>query len=153
MSSRLFVNVREKRGLAYYVRADTESYLDTGTMAAAAGVDLKRIDDAVKVILSEFAEIRQKQIPGKELKKAKEYIKGRIILSWEDSRTVAFSYGTDEILEGKIRTLDQYLRRVDEVKAEDVKRVAQFLFSANKLNLAVIGPFKDEARFEKLLKF
>src|SRR3990170_4390938 len=149
MSSRLFVNVREKHGLAYYVRADTESYLDTGTMAAAAGVDLKRIDDAVKVILSEFAEIRQKQIPGKELKKAKEYIKGRIILSWEDSRTVAFSYGTDEILEGKIRTLDQYLRRVDEVKAEDVRRVAQFLFTANKLNLAVIGPFKDQARFEK----
>ena len=152
MSSRLFVNVREKHGLAYYVRADTESYLDTGTLCAAAGVDLKRIDDAVKVILAEFDEISKKPVSERELKKAKEYIKGRIILSWEDSRTVAFSYGTDEILEGKIRTIDEYLKRVDEVKAEDVKRVAQFLFSANKLNLAVIGPFKDPARFGKLLK-
>lgn len=152
MSSRLFVNVREKRGLAYYVRADTESYLDTGTLCAAAGVDLKRIDDAVKVILSEFAEIHQKQVSERELKKAKEYIKGRIILSWEDSRTVAVSYGTDEILEDKIRTIDEYLKRIDEVKAEDIRRVAQFLFSANKLNLAVIGPFKEQARFEKILR-
>lgn len=152
MSSRLFVNVREKHGLAYYVRADTESYLDTGTMVAAAGVDLKRIDDAIKVILAEFAEICQSKVSERELKKAKEYIKGRIILSWEDSRTVAVSYGTDEILENRIRTIDDYLKRIDEVKAEDILRVAQFLFTKSKLNLAVIGPFKDQTRFEKLLK-
>jgi len=152
MSSRLFVNVREKHGLAYYVRADAESYLDTGTFSAAAGVDLKRIDDAIKVILAEFAEITKKPVFEKELRKAKEYIKGRVILSWEDSRTVAVSYGTDEILENKIRTIDEYLKRIDEVKAEDIKRVARFLFTSSKLNLAVIGPFKDQSRFERLLK-
>lgn len=152
MSSRLFVNVREKRGLAYYVRADAESYLDTGTLCASAGVDLKRIDDAIKVIIEEFAKISNEKVSERELKKAKEYIKGRIILSWEDSRVVAASYGTDEILEGKIRTIDEYLKRIDEVSAEDVKRVAQFLFTNNKLNLAVIGPFKDSERFSKILK-
>jgi len=152
MSSRLFVNVREKRGLAYYVRAEHDSYLDTGTLAAAAGVDLKRIDEAIKVILDEFDQICQKPVGERELKKTKEYLKGRIILSWEDSRTVAFSYGTDELLEGKVRNLDEYLRKIDEVKAEDIQRVAKSLFVNSKLNLAVIGPFKDEARFEKILK-
>lgn len=152
MSSRLFVNVREKRGLAYYVRADHESYLDTGTLAAAAGVDLKRITEAIKVILAEFGEITKKKVEDKELTKAKEYIKGKIILSWEDSRAVAISYGTDELLEGKVRMLPEYLKRIDEVTAADVLRVAKYLFNNHSLNLAVIGPFRDKAPFEKVLK-
>ncbi len=152
MSSRLFINVREKRGLAYYVRADHESYLDTGTLAASAGVDLKRIEEAIKVILVEFAQISKTAVEPKELKKAKEYIKGKLILAWEDSRTVAFSHGIDELLEERIRSLKEYLKSIDEVQAEDIKRLAQFLFNDNKLNLAVIGPFKEQARFEKILK-
>jgi len=152
MSSRLFINVREKRGLAYYISADHWSYLDTGTLAAYAGVDLKRIDEAITIILAEFVKIGQKKVDKPELDKAKESIKGRLILSWEDSKTIALVHGADELLEGKVRTIDEYLKRIDEVKAEDIKRVAQFLFSASKLNLAVIGPFKDQARFEKLLK-
>ena len=152
MSSRLFINVREKRGLAYYVRADHESYLDTGTLAASAGVDLRRIEDAIKVILLEFKKITKEKVLDKELKKAKEYLKGRIILAWEDSRTAALSFGSDEILEGKVRTLDEYLKRIDEVRAEDILRVAQFLFTNNKLNLAVIGPFRDAVKFEKILQ-
>lgn len=152
MSSRLFINVREKRGLAYYVRADHESYSDTGTLAAAAGVDLKRIDDAIQVILGEFGEIAKKKVNDRELKKAKELIKGRIILSWEDSRTVAASFGGDELLEGKVRTLEEYLREIDAVSAEDIERVAQFLFKQRNLNLAVIGPFRDPTKFEKILK-
>ncbi len=152
MSSRLFVNVREKRGLCYYVRADHESYLDTGTLAASAGVDLKRIDEAIKVILAEFAQIAKKAVDAKELKKAKEYIKGKLILSWEDSRTVALSYGSDELLEGNIRSVDDYLKKIEEVTADDVLRLAKFLVDPKMLNLAVIGPFKDKARFEKILK-
>ena len=139
MSSRLFVNVREKRGLAYYVRADHESYLDTGTLSASAGVDLKRIDEAIKVTLQEFVKIAKEKVTEKELTKAKEYIKGKIILAWEDSRTVALSYGGDELLEGEVRSLDEFLTSVDVV-------------ANNKVNLAVIGPFKDEERFKKILK-
>jgi len=152
MSSRLFINVREKRGLAYYVRADNESYLDTGTLVAAAGVDIKRIEEAISVILSQFADVAKRKVSDRELKKAKEYIKGRVILAWEDSRTVAVSYGSDELLEGRVRTLSEELKRIDEVGADEVLRVAQFLFAESKLNLAVIGPFKEKTRFEKILK-
>lgn len=152
MSSRLFLNVREKRGLAYYVRADSEAYLDTGTLSAAAGVDLKRIDDAIKVTLAEFALIKKEKVSGKELQKTKDYIKGRLILSWEDSRTAAVLYGSDELLEGEVRTLDDELKEIDAVTSEELLRVAQFLFTNSKLNLAVIGPFKDSERFAKLLK-
>lgn len=152
MSSRLFINIREKKGLCYYIRAEHDSYLDTGTLAASAGVDLKRIDDAIKLILVEFDHISKQKVSEEELKKAKEYLKGKLILSWEDSRTVALSYGSDEIMEGRIRSLGEYLKRIDEVSAEDILKLAQFLVSKSKLNLAVIGPFKDSSRFEKLLK-
>lgn len=152
MSSRLFINVREKRGLAYYVRADHESYMDTGTLAAAAGVDLKRIDDALKVILAQFVDLATKKVTARELNKAKEGIKGRIILSWEDSRTIAFGYGADELYEGKIRTQEEVMRAIDAVSAADVLRVAQFMVANSKLNLAVIGPFKDHEHFSKILK-
>ncbi len=152
MSSRLFLNVREKRGLAYYVRAENDSYMDTGSLVASAGVDLKRIDDAIKVILDQFAEIAKHPVEAKELKKAKEYIKGKVILAWEDSRAIAAGYGTDELLEGKVRTMEDFLKSVDLVMAEDVQRVAEFLFTNSKLNLAVIGPFREKARFQKILK-
>ena len=152
MSSRLFLNVREKRGLAYYVSARVSGYHDTGTLAAAAGVDLKRIDEAIAVILAEFAKIAKTKVSARELKKAKEYIKGGAALSWEDSRTVAFAYGADELFEGRIRTQEEVMREIDNVKAGDVLRVAQFLVTNSKLNLAVIGPFKDQERFEKILK-
>src|SRR3990167_5679646 len=152
MSSRLFINVREKRGLCYYVRADHESYLDCGTFASSAGVDLKRINEAIEVILAEFAQITKSEVGERELKKAKEYIKGKVILSWEDSRTVAFAYGSDELLEGEIRSLKDYLKKIDEVTAADIRRVAKKLFVTGQLNLAVIGPFKDEDRFAKLLR-
>lgn len=152
MSSRLSIQVREKRGLAYYIGAGHESYLDTGALTAAAGVDLRRIEEALKVILAEFVAMAQKKVASRELKKAKEYIKGRVILSWEDSRSVAYAYGADELFEGKIRSQEEYLRKIDEVTADDVLRVAKFLMTNAKLNLAVIGPFKDAARFEKILK-
>ena len=152
MSSRLFINVREKRGLGYYVRSDSESYLDCGTFAASAGVDLKRIDEAIEVILAEFGQITKDEVGERELKKAKEYIKGKVILSWEDSRTVAFAYGSDELMEGRVRSLKDYLKLIDAVRAEEILRVAKKLFVQTQLNLAVIGPFKDEARFAKILK-
>ena len=73
-------------------------------------------------------------------------------MAWEDSRTAAFSYGTDEILEGRMRSLDEYLRKIEAVESEDVLRVAKFLIDNSKLNLAVVGPFKNTASFEKILK-
>ena len=134
------------------MRAENDSYLDTGTLAASAGVDLKRIDEAVKVILAEFAQIAARKVGEKELKKAKEYIKGKMILSWEDSRTVAVSYGLDELEEGRVRTNAEILKQIDRVTPADILRLSRFLFTNSKLNLAVIGPFKEPERFRKLLK-
>jgi len=152
MSSRLFTEVREKRGLAYYVRSETEHYLDNGYLATSAGVDTKRTDEAIKVILAEYQKIKSKtSLKPKELNKAKECLKGRLILELEDSRNIAQVMGMGELLEHKIRTPEEILKGIDKVSLEDVNRVANEFFQASKLNLAVIGPFEDKAKFAKLL--
>lgn len=166
MSSRLFIQVRERRGLAYYVHSAAEQYSDVGNFVTLAGVDLKKIDEAVKVILEEYQKISQskalrewaKHSPGvegvsvKELTKAKEFLKGRLILELEDSRAQAGIFGSSELLESKIKTPEEIIGKIDQVALEDLERVAKDLFRKEKLNLAVIGPFKDRQRFEKLLK-
>ena len=152
MSSRLFIEVRERRGLAYYVRSNDEMYTDVGNFVTQAGVDVKRIDDAIKVILQEFDKIREKGVKEKELKKAKENIKGKLILELEDSRNVAGLFASAELLEDRIKTPEEIMRKVDRVTAEDVRATAQNVFKEETLNLAVIGPYKNEERFLKLLK-
>ena len=153
MSSRLFSEVREKRGLAYYVRTSSDHYTDCGTLASTAGVDQKRVDDAVKVIVDEYRVIadRKSTIANDELVKAKEYLKGHMVLEFEDSRAVAGFYASQELLEKKIETLDAALKQTDAVTTEDVKKMAS-KYLTKPLNLAVIGDFEDKSRFEKLLK-
>ena len=151
MSSRLFSEVREKRGLAYYVRANNEMYTDVGNFVSQAGVDVKRIDDAIKVILEVFTTIKENKVSEKELAKAKENLKGKLILSLEDSRNVAMLFGNSELLEGEIKTPDELMKKVDEITADDVQRVACDIFKKETLNLAVIGPYKKEEMFRKIL--
>ncbi len=151
MSSRLFIEVRERRGLAYYVRSESTEYHDVGNFVTQAGVDLKRINDAIKVILSQYYHIANDNVSAGELVKAKEFLKGRLILELEDSKNVAGIYGFQELLEGKIDTPSQILAKVDKVTSADIKRVASDIFRKNKMNLAVIGPFKNSSKFAKLL--
>ena len=154
MSSRLFIQVRERRGLAYYVRSDAEHYLDTGGFTTQAGVDVNRIDDAIKVIISECFSLSsgKNALEIKELKKTKEYLKGRLTLELEDSRSVAGLYATQEVLKRKLLSPDEILKKIEAVTIADVLGVAKDIFHHNKLNLAIIGPYKDQGRFEKLLK-
>lgn len=154
MSSRLFHEVREKRGLAYYVRSSSDHYTDCGTLVSTAGVDPKRVDDAISVIVSEYDKIRSKKngITEKEISKAKEYIKGHTVLELEDSRAVAGFYGTQEMLEDGIDDPAQYLKKIDGISIHDVLAVAEKYLINSTLNLAVIGNFEDGQRFEKLLK-
>lgn len=154
MSSRLFSEVREKRGLAYYVRATSDHYVDAGSFTVTAGVDPKRIDEAISVIISEIVELRdgKKPIKSYELKKAKEYLKGHMVLELEDSRYVSIVYGTQELLEDKLKDANEVLKLVDKVTVEDIMKVAKKYFVNSGLNLAVIGDFKDKKRFEKLLR-
>lgn len=154
MSSRLFSEVREKRGLAYYVRAISDHYADAGSFAVTAGIDPKRIDEAIMVIISELKDLRDGKKPIKpiEFKKAKEYLKGHMVLELEDSRYVSVVYATQELLEEKLKDASEVLRKIDSVTVSDILKVAKKYFINSGLNLAVIGDFSDKKRFEKLLR-
>ena len=153
MSSRLFSEVREKRGLAYYVKASSDQYTDAGSLVITAGVDPKRIEEAVEVILAELSDLRdgRKKIAVEELKKAKEYLKGHLVLELEDSRSVSIFYASQNILEKEIKNPDEVLSKIDGVTEGEVMKAAKKYLVKETLNLAVIGNFKDKGKFEKLL--
>jgi predicted Zn-dependent peptidase len=153
MSSRLFSEVRERRGLAYYIYGYNQGYTDTGTLFAQGGVDLNRIDEAVRTVVAEFGRIAREPITAEELEKARNFAKGRLVLSLEDPKgTILFGLRT-EVLEEKLREPDEVLAGLDAVTAEDIQRVAQDIVREERLNFALIGPFDDPDRFQQLLSF
>ena len=152
MSSRMFIQVRERRGLAYYIQTSKDFYLDTGYLVTQAGVDVNKIDEAIKVILNEYWQIVEKKVDLKELNKAKEFLKGRLILALEHSDAVAEKYALQALLEKKIKDPQEIIETVDKITSEDIQRVAKDIFAPEKLNLAIIGPYNDEERFLKLLR-
>lgn len=154
MSSRLFTEIRERRGLAYAVQTTIERYQDTGYVATYAGVDVKRIDQAISVTLDEHYSLAsgKKPVSAKELKKTKEYIKGHMALALEDTRVVSEFMGIDGLFLDKVETPEEVFSKIDKVTVKDVHSVAKKLFRPERLNLAIIGPYSDQKRFEKLLK-
>lgn len=155
MSSRLFHEVREKRGLAYYVRTVSEQYQDCGTLVTFSGVDPKRVEEATKVIVEEYRRVRSSEfgVGSEELKKAKEFIKGHLVLELEDSRNVAGFYGSQELLEDHIDTPDEVIAKIESVSVSDVEEVAKLYLTKSRFNLALIGNFASGQRFEKLLSW
>jgi predicted Zn-dependent peptidase len=152
MSSRLFTEVRERRGLAYYVFGLNNSYTDAGSLYAQAGVDINRIEDAISTIVVELQKIADEPVPAKELEKARNSAKGRFVLQLESPHGLIMFGLRREVLEGVATEPEEVLAGLDAVTAEDVQRVAQDVIARNGLNLALIGPFEDEPeRFEKLL--
>jgi len=151
MSSRLFTEVRERRGLAYYVFGTNHSYTDAGSLYSQAGVDINRIDEAVTTIASELKKIAAEPVPADELEKARSFTKGRFVLSLESPQGLILFGMRKEVLEGRAPDPEEVLAAVDAVTAEDVQRVAQDVISGEQLRLAVIGPFDDAERFAKLL--
>jgi predicted Zn-dependent peptidase len=147
MSSRLFLEVRERRGLAYYVYALNSSYTDTGTLVSQAGVDLNRADEAVGVIAKEFRRLAAETVPAEELEKARALAKGRFVLQTESPNGLMLFGLRREVLEGPAAEPDELLAGLDAVTAEDVQRVARDLLDGQGIRLAVIGPFDDEDRF------
>ncbi len=153
MSSRMFLSVREKQGLAYYINTTTDDYTDTGTISTNAGVSLERIDKAISAIVTEYKKALDEPIPDTELKKAKEFLKGKMVLRLEDSEEYAHMLGKFELLYGEVRTPEEIMKKVDSVTVADLQHVARDLFLEKALRLAVIGPYEDEERFAKLLRF
>ncbi|MGH3105042.1 MAG: M16 family metallopeptidase [Gaiellaceae bacterium] len=151
MSSRLFTEVRERRGLAYYVFGFNNSYTDAGSLYAQAGVDINRIDDAVTTIVGEIRRMAEEPVPADELEKARSSAKGRFVLQLESPHgTILFGLRR-EVLEGQAVEPADALAGLDAVTGADVQRVAQDVIGGNALNFALIGPFDDSGRFEKLL--
>ena len=151
MSSRLFLEVREKRGLAYYVYAFNSSFTDTGTLFSQAGVDLNRAEEAVEVIASEFRKLAEEPVPAAELEKARALAKGRFVLQTESPNGLITSGLRREVLEGGAVEPEEILAGYDKVTVEDLSRVAEDVIANEGMRLAVIGPFDDAAAFEKLL--
>jgi predicted Zn-dependent peptidase len=151
MSSRLFSEVRERRGLAYYVYGLNHSYTDAGTLYSQAGVDISRIDDAVSTIAAELRKIAAEPLPADELEKARNFAKGRFVLQLESPQGLMMFGLRREVLERKLPDPGELIAGLDAVASEDVARVADELIATDRLRLAVIGPFDDPLRFEPLL--
>jgi predicted Zn-dependent peptidase len=151
MSSRLFTEVRERRGLAYYVFGLNHSYTDAGSLYAQAGVDIQRIDEAVTTILTELRAIAADAVPADELEKSRNFAKGRFVLQLEAPQGLILFGLRREVLERRAPDLEEVLDGLNAVTAGDVQRVAQDLIADEQLRLAVIGPFDDADRFERLL--
>lgn len=153
MSSRLFTEVREMRGLCYYVHSDMDLYHDTGVFGASAGVDPGRVEEAIKVTANEFHKIKQSKtaVTDQELRRAKDYVAGKMVLGLEDSLSVAQYFGMRQLLHGKIETPEQVLAQIEAVTLDEVNQVAHDLIKDGEMRLALIGPYKDEGKFRSLL--
>lgn len=154
MSSRLFCEVREKRGLAYYIRTELGYYTDAGYLAVRMGVREKDVKEAIGVVLEEFRKIFNFQfsVSKEELAKAKEYSKGRLALFLEDTEHVSDFFGEQELFEGEVISLGEFMAGIDGVSVDDVCRVAGEFFKEERLNLAIVGPFEDGEKFRQVLK-
>lgn len=151
MSSRLFEEIRSKLGIAYYVSTGSEVNSDTGFFSTQAGFDNKQVERGISTILKEYKKISQKKVPATELKKAKDYLKGKTTLLLESSDARASFYAGQELLEKEILTPEEIFAKIDKVSSEDILKLSKEIFKPEKLNLALIGPFENKRQLRKLL--
>lgn len=153
MSSRLFQKLREEMGVGYYVRAYNDAYTDHGFFQISAGVDNKRVKEVLNAVIEECKKMMDEEVSTEELNKAKECLIGNMKLSLEGSDDIANFYGGQEILKKKEKNLEEKIREIRKVTARQIRNVARDIFKDKKLNLALIGPFKDKKDFLPILKF
>ena len=151
MSSRLFTEIRDKLGLAYSIGSYVDHFSDTGSVIVSAGVETKNLRATVRAILQELSRLKE-SIPESELTKAKEFSKGRLLLRMEDSRSVSGWMGGQEILTGRILSVDQVVSLVDAITTEELQQLARELLVGSQLRLAVVGPVPTDEPLEELLK-
>ena len=156
MSSRLFQKLREEMGVGYYVRAYNDAFTDHGFFQISAGVDNKRIFEVIEVILNECKKLATKEVGDEELNKVKESLIGNMKLSLESSDDIANFYGGQELLKREVKNAEEKACEIRKVSANQIKNLAKEIFRNNRLNLALIGPFKDGKdgpKFQKILRF
>jgi len=152
MGSRLFQEIRERRGLAYSVDASASHLQDTGAFTVYAGVPPEKADEALAAIMEQLDRIRRRLVTKAELERAKEYTKGHLLLGLETPASNASWYGSQVVQGVDVLTPEEWIAALDAVTADDVRRVARKLFDGAAPQLALVGPFEDTARFEPLLK-
>ncbi|MFH1631758.1 MAG: pitrilysin family protein [bacterium] len=145
MSSRLFTEVRERRGLCYFVRAGVEAYEDVGMLLIRAGLDAGRLDEALKVIVSELRKMVKDGVTAQELKFAKDQAEGAAKLGFEDSSNRAEFVCRQELFFGAVESLEEKLAKINQVTGGDVQKIAQEVINFKKLSIAAIGPYKTDA--------
>jgi predicted Zn-dependent peptidase len=151
MSSRLFQEIREKRGLVYSVYGYFRPYFDVGQGVLYAGTDLERIEETVEALIGELRKLRDEPVPEDELRRTKELRKGRLLMGFEDSRSVAGWIGSQEATYGEIKTPEEVMAKIEAVTAAEVQELAHDLFQPERLSLALIGPYSDSKPFSDLL--
>jgi predicted Zn-dependent peptidase len=151
MSSRLFTRIRGKMGAAYYIGAGADLSLDHGLLTVSAGADRKRTEEVIQAILEECRVLRDNAVPEKELQKSKDHMIGGLVLGLETSDDLASFYGGQEVLTGGVLSPTVLTDRIKKVTARDVQKVAKAILKDKGLNLAVIGPYKSQGAFKKIL--
>lgn len=154
MSSRLFISVRERNGLAYYVHSSVDETTDAGYLVTQSGIKNDSLHKAIELVLHEYRDLRDNKVSEKELQKAKDYIRGTMALSLDSTDTRASFYAMPEVMGETVMTPEEKLKMIDAVTVDDIHNVAQDIFKNEKLNFAVIGPFEEseKAAVEQLLK-
>lgn len=152
MSSRLFIKLREEMGVAYYVRSYNDASLDRGVFQISAGVNNARTKEVLIEILKECSKLKTELVSDVELKKVKSFLAGNMKLSLESTDNISNYYGTQELLRGEMKTIDEKIKAIEKVTALDIKKMAQKIFVSKNLTLAMIGPEKDTESFKKILK-
>lgn len=152
MSSRLFNEIREKRGLCYYVKSMQDSYSDSGYFYIQAGIDNTKIEEALRAMMEEIKKMKEHGVTQDEFTKAKEFLKGKLALSLEGSQETAVHVAEQYLIENSVETIEDKWAKIDEVEFEDIKRVVDQYLVEKHLNLAMIGPYSDTEKFKKILK-
>ena len=153
MSSRLFSEVRDKRGLAYDIHAGGETYTDSGFFMVKAGVNNQKAVEALEVVMEELRKVKKEGITPKELQRAKDQIEGSMALGLEHSDAIAETYAESLVFHDKVLTPEEELDKMKKVTLEQVLEVASEIFEDKKLNLALIGPFERNDEFKDILSF
>jgi predicted Zn-dependent peptidase len=152
MSSRLFQKLREEMGACYYVRVSNGQYAEHGDFTISTGVDKKRVEEVMKVIIEECNRLKREEVGGKELQKTKDYIVGNLYMGLETTDALANFVASDEIILGKAKSVKELEKEIRSVTARDIKRVAQKIFVNPSLNLAIVGQVSDPKKVKAALK-
>lgn len=152
MSSRLFLSIRERQGLCYFIKSSVSPYEDTGVFTIQSGLDSSRVPQAMTAILKELQQVARRGVTEEEVEKAREFLRGKIVLEMEDSESLASWYGRQALFHKKLTTPDERYRELLKITPARIQLVAKALFKRSRLNVAIIGPVRNRAALNAIIR-